>query len=133
VRSRIDNQRTVLVVDDHSELRTCLERLLERVGYRVLLAENGADGLDQLRRERVDAVVLDIDMPVMNGREFLAARAAEPALARVPVVVYSADPQPPRLPDGVSEWIWKGSDSPELLAAIERSLTGGPGAASPGA
>src|SRR5437763_716256 len=46
VRSRIDNQRTVLVVDDHPELRVCLGHLLERAGYRILLAGNGAEGLE---------------------------------------------------------------------------------------
>jgi CheY-like chemotaxis protein len=118
VRSRIDNQRTVLVVDDHPDLRLSLQRLLERAGYHVLEAGNGAEGLEQLRRARVDVVVLDIDMPVMNGRAFLAARTADPDLSRVPVVVYSADPQPARLPAGVVAWIWKGTESAELLAAI---------------
>ena len=121
MRSRIDKQRTVLVVDDHAELRVTLQRLLERAGYHVLQAGNGAEGLEQLRRARVHVVVLDIDMPVMNGRAFLAARATDPELARVPVVVYSADPQPAGLPSGVSAWIWKGSDSSDLLAAIEAS------------
>ncbi len=121
MRSRADNQRTVLVVDDHAALRHSLQRLLERAGYRVLEAANGADALEQLRRERVHAVVLDIDMPVMNGRAFLAARSAHPELSRIPVVVYSADPQPAGLPAGLSAWIWKGSDSSDLLAAIESS------------
>jgi len=119
VRSRNDNQRTVLVVDDHAELRLSLQHLLERAGYRVLVAGNGAEGLEQLRSGRVDVVVLDIDMPVMNGRTFLAARSADAQLARVPVVVYSADLQPAALPAGITAWIWKGTESAELLGAID--------------
>jgi len=119
VRSRNDNQRTVLVVDDHAELRRSLQHLLERAGYRVLVAENGAEGLEQLRSGRVHVVVLDIDMPVMNGRRFLAARSADAQLARVPVVVYSADPRPAVLPAGITAWIWKGTESAELLGAID--------------
>ncbi|HYR18365.1 MAG TPA: response regulator [Myxococcales bacterium] len=119
MRSLNDDQRTVLVVDDHAELRLSVQRLLERAGYRVLVAGNGAEGLEQLRSTRVHVVVLDIDMPVMNGRMFLAARSKDAQLARVPVVVYSADPRPAALPAGITAWIWKGTESAELLGAIE--------------
>jgi len=122
VRLPGERQRTVLLVDDHAELRECLQRIVERAGYVVELAGNGAEGLERLRVGRIDLIVLDIDMPVMNGRDFLAARATNDAFARVPVVVYSADPQPPLLPAGVSAWIWKGTESADLLAALERSL-----------
>jgi len=118
VHSRVSGQRTVLVVDDHAELRLTLQELLERRGYAVRLAENGVVGLEQLRNGRIHAVVLDIDMPVMNGRAFLAALAADAELSHVPVVVFSADPQPARLPTGVSAWIWKGTESADLLAAL---------------
>jgi CheY-like chemotaxis protein len=105
-------------VDDHEPLRDVLRRVLERSGYHVELAENGATGLECVRRGSIDLVVLDIDMPVMNGRDFLAARAADAALSRVPVVVYSADPRPTAIPDGVSAWIWKGTEVSELLHAL---------------
>jgi CheY-like chemotaxis protein len=124
VRSPHGNERTVLVVDDHAELRVSLQRVLERAGYRVELAANGVEGLEKLRGGRIHLIVLDIDMPVMNGRDFLAARAADKAFARVPVVVYSADSQPPALPQGVSAWIWKGTESADLLAALERCSAG---------
>jgi CheY-like chemotaxis protein len=122
VRSRNDDQRTVLVVDDHLQLRRSLQRLLERAGYRVLVAADGAEGLEQLRSGSVHVVVLDIDMPVMNGRAFLAARSADAQLGRIPVVVYSADPRPATLPAGITAWIWKGTESAELLGAIATHL-----------
>ena len=124
MRSPHGNQSIVLVVDDHAELRVSLQRVLERAGYRVELAANGVEGLERLRGGRIHLIVLDIDMPVMNGRDFLAARAGDDALARVPVVVYSADPQPPTLPQGVSAWVWKGTESADLLAALERCSAG---------
>ena len=116
--SQDDNRRTILVVDGHASLRHVLRRVLERSGYRVEIAENGAQGLERLRSGRVDLVVLDIDMPVMNGRAFLAARAADASLLRIPVVIYSAAPGPARVPVGVSAWIWKGSEVAELLHAL---------------
>jgi CheY-like chemotaxis protein len=108
----------VLIVDDHEPLRTVLSSVLERSGYHVELAENGATGLERVRRGSVDLIVLDIDMPVMNGKAFLAARAADAALSRIPVVVYSADPRPSTVPQGVSAWIWKGTEVAELLQAL---------------
>lgn len=95
-----------------------LQRVLERSGYHVEVAENGAAGLERVRRSRIDLIVLDIDMPVMNGRAFLAARAADAGLSSIPVVVYSADPRPAAVPKGVSAWIWKGTEVSELLQAI---------------
>jgi CheY-like chemotaxis protein len=95
-----------------------LGRVLERSGYHVEVAENGAAGLDRVRRGSIDLIVLDIDMPIMNGRAFLAARATDAALSRIPVVVYSADPQPAAVPVGVSAWIWKGTEVSELLQAL---------------
>lgn len=122
MRSLADNRATVLVVDDHPALRVSLHRLLQRSGYAVLLAENGAAAFQHLRAGRVDVIVLDIDMPVMNGFAFLAARATDPYVSRVPVVVYSADPRPATVPDGVSAWIWKGTESSDLLVALEAAL-----------
>lgn len=122
MRSLADNRATVLVVDDHAGLRVSLHRLLQRWGYAVLLAENGAAAFEHLRAGRVDVIILDMDMPVMNGLAFLAARATDRVLSRVPVVVYSADPQPAAVPRGVSAWIWKGNESSQLLAALEAAL-----------
>jgi two-component system chemotaxis response regulator CheY len=116
--SDTNGRHTVLVVDDHPELRKVLRQVLERSGYHVELAENGAAGLERVRRGSIDLIVLDIDMPIMNGRAFLALRARDTALARIPVVVYSADPQPPAVPAGVSAWVWKGTEVSELLQAL---------------
>jgi len=121
--SQAANGRTVLVIDDHEELRGVLGRVLERSGYRVDLAGNGKEGLDRLRHGRVDLIVLDIDMPVMNGRQFLAARAGDARLSAIPVVVYSADSQPAVLPADVSAWIWKGADVSDLLHALSAAVT----------
>lgn len=132
MRSPGDRKRTVLVVDDHAELRVCLERIVERAGYLVEIATNGREALERLRLGRIDVVVLDIDMPVMNGRDFLAARAMDETLARIPVVVYSADPQPPVLPAGVSAWVWKGTESADLLLAMAQTQSAAPQGAAPG-
>jgi two-component system, cell cycle sensor histidine kinase and response regulator CckA len=64
---------TILVVDDEEMIRTLLVATLERSGYQVLLAENGAEALSVFSRnaERISLVVLDLVMPVMSGDEVL--------------------------------------------------------------
>jgi two-component system OmpR family response regulator len=63
---------TVLIVDDEPGVRGLLEDALSGAGYQVQCATNGADGLDQLRRGSADLCIVDINMPTMNGFEFLA-------------------------------------------------------------
>ncbi len=62
---------TILVVDDEPGVRDLLQDALVGAGYQVQTATNGADGLDQLRRRSADLCVVDINMPTMNGFEFL--------------------------------------------------------------
>jgi len=64
---------TVLVVDDEPELCRALSKLLTRNGYRVLTAGNGEEGLDILRKESVDLVLTDLQMPRMGGMDLLKA------------------------------------------------------------
>ena len=80
---------TILVVDDEDVVRGAARSALERYGYRVLAAENGARAVELFRgyADRVDAVLLDVSMPVMDGIETIRRlRAIRP---RVPVVVTS--------------------------------------------
>jgi signal transduction histidine kinase len=83
--------KTVLMVDDDADIRHALRPIIERAGYTFLQAPNGAAALEQLRREGPpDLVLLDLEMPVMDGWGFLAARERDPALRAIPVIVISA-------------------------------------------
>lgn len=84
----------VLVVDDSAVMRAMVLRTLQMSGLvlgDVHHAGNGRDGLDLLRREPVDLVLLDISMPVMRGDEMLEAMRSDAALADVAVVVVSSE------------------------------------------
>jgi two-component system, chemotaxis family, chemotaxis protein CheY len=65
--------RTCLVVDDSSVIRKVARRILESMDFRIVEAENGQQALDQVRREMPAAILLDWNMPVMDGYEFLKA------------------------------------------------------------
>ncbi|NVM79235.1 response regulator RpfG family c-di-GMP phosphodiesterase [Duganella sp. SG902] len=84
------NAATVLCVDDEPNILSALRRLLRPAGYRVLLAESGAAGLEVLAREAVDLVISDMRMPEMNGAQFLAqVRQRWPDTMRLLLTGYS--------------------------------------------
>lgn len=64
-------QSSILIVEDEAPLREVYELVLERQGYRVETAQNGLEGLRLLRKKQFDIVLLDIFMPVMDGKELL--------------------------------------------------------------
>ena len=80
----------LLVVDDNRVNRLLLGRALEQLGHSVAFAENGREALESLRQRPVDLVLLDIEMPEMDGYQVLAALAADPRLRDVPVVMMSS-------------------------------------------
>jgi putative two-component system response regulator len=118
--------RHVLVVDDEPDIRETAVVLLEVAGIPAVAAADGREALELLRAGPPPAVVLlDLLMPGMSGPEFLAERAADPALAAVPVVVCSAatptDPRAPRVTlSGVDGYLDKPADPTRLVEAARR-------------
>ncbi|PSB11031.1 hybrid sensor histidine kinase/response regulator [Pleurocapsa sp. CCALA 161] len=83
--------KTILIVDDSSALRSTLASSLEQKGYRVLQGRDGAEGLNQLRSNlQTDLVICDLEMPNVNGFEFLTLRRQESQLCQVPVVMLTS-------------------------------------------
>jgi PAS domain S-box-containing protein len=81
---------TILVVDDHPENRRFLALLLGSAGHRILQAGDGAEGLAVAQGERPDLIITDLLMPTMDGFELVRRLRAEPALADVRVIFYTA-------------------------------------------
>ena len=80
----------LLVVDDNRVNRLLLGRALEQLGHAVTFAENGREALEALKRRPVDLVLLDIEMPELDGYGVLAALGADPRLRDIPVVMMSS-------------------------------------------
>jgi CheY-like chemotaxis protein/tRNA A-37 threonylcarbamoyl transferase component Bud32 len=89
MQAQVTAPATVLVADDNPEARRMLQVRIEREGYRVLLVEHGRQALELLAREPVDAILLDINMPEMDGYQVLAAVKADARLAHVPILIIS--------------------------------------------
>ncbi|WP_299652626.1 adenylate/guanylate cyclase domain-containing response regulator [uncultured Tateyamaria sp.] len=80
----------VLIVDDNKVNRLLLTRSVEMLGHRVSVAENGRIAMDMLASDRFDILLLDIEMPEMDGFEVLEAIKSIPALRHLPVIVTSS-------------------------------------------
>ena len=116
----------VFLVDDDEALLDALAGFLESEGYEVETARNGKEAIEKLATIAPPGVILlDLKMPVMDGWQFLAARSADPAAPRVPVVLLSGLAFIPNAP-GVADFLSKPIDSSRLLACVRR-FCGEPG------
>jgi len=88
---------TALIVDDDRQTREFYRDLLEAEGFAVGEARNGAEALLWLRRERAEIILLDLDMPVMDGRGFLEYRARDIRIRDIPVIMVCRQLDDPRL------------------------------------
>lgn len=86
----MSHRATVLVVDDDDETVDVMREILAEEGHVVLAAKNGREALEIARGRMPDLVLLDLNMPDMGGREFLARARADSVLAELHVVVVSA-------------------------------------------
>ncbi len=108
------------MIDDDQGIREALQGLLEGEGFLVFAAGNGQEGLAALATMPAPcAILLDVNMPVMNGREFLSALRTEPKLSGLPVIALSATDTPARMP-GVQDFLTKPVDVGALLATIRK-------------
>lgn len=80
---------TILVVDDAVALRRTLALTLEKAGFRVLQAPDGREAIKQLQQSAVELVVCDVEMPNMNGFEFLSSRRQEPQ-SHIPIIMLTS-------------------------------------------
>ncbi len=86
----IERPLNIMIVDDSVSIRQVVSRLMENQGWKVLTAKDGIDALDRLSESRPDLIVLDIEMPRMNGYEFLGALKAQVGFDDIPVVMLTS-------------------------------------------
>lgn len=113
---------TILVIDDDSNVRDLLKRLLQKDGHRVLTAEDGPSGLELARQEKPDAITLDVVMPGgMDGWEVLRLLKESPATNAIPVIMVSVmAEQEHALTLEVEDYLVKPIDVDRLARAINR-------------
>jgi diguanylate cyclase (GGDEF)-like protein len=117
---------TILVADDSMVVRAVLRRQLETDGHTVVEAVNGAEAIDACREYRPDVILLDVEMPVLDGHATLARLKADPELKDIPVVfltgrVDTADVVT-GLHLGAHDYLRKPFEANELMARVSAAL-----------
>jgi CheY-like chemotaxis protein len=113
--------QTILLVDDDLELTAVLSELLEKEGYSTVQAQNGQKALDILKEmPRFPLlIVLDMTMPVLDGRGFLAHRAHDSSLIDIPVIVVSGSDLPAVPLVDIKAYLRKPVTIRQLMSIIE--------------
>jgi two-component system cell cycle response regulator DivK len=120
--------KRILVIEDQEDLRGILRDLLTSSGYEMLEAGDGQAGVDKAKTEKPDLILMDIQMPVMDGYDATRAIKGEPDLNPIPIVAVSSfamkgDEEKARAA-GCDHYITK-PYSPMQLLKLVRSLLGG--------
>src|SRR5688500_3810051 len=112
----------VMIVENDPDVREVVFELLTARGVEAMAAMHGRHALDQLAAtaEKPDLILLDLTMPVMSGYEFLAAKAVDPAISAIPVVVMSAAHDVDERIAGCAGVVKKPVRLEALLAVIDR-------------
>ena len=122
-RAMLTHCETVLVIDDHADLRDGLQVVLRREGYEVETAAHGREALNKLHTGlRPCVIVMDLMMPVMNGFEFREAQLADPTLASIPLIAYSGVTDPRRTAQQLhaAAYVNKPTEVEELASVVRQ-------------
>ncbi len=116
----------ILLVEDHEEIWDFLSRRLKRRGYDVILAHDGQEAVDKTRSERPDVVLLDMNLPVMDGWTAARTLKADPDMAKVPLIALTAHAmsgdRDKALEAGCDDYHPKPVDFSRLLSQIDAAL-----------
>ena len=121
-----DDRPLALVVDDSITVRRVTERFLHRSGLRVETAKDGLDAISVMQDHKPDVILLDIEMPRMDGYEFASHVRNDPRVADVPIIMITSrvgDKHRARAIElGVNDYLGKPYQDSQLLEAIRRQL-----------
>lgn len=116
----------ILLADDSSLIRAMVRKVLESAGHTVMEAANGQLALDLCLAAKPDVALLDVEMPVMDGRQLLVRLKAAPELADVPVIFLTSRTSTAEivqgLESGAHDYLRKPFEPPELIARVSAAL-----------
>jgi CheY-like chemotaxis protein len=120
-------QPRILCIEDEAGMLDLLRLILEAGGYSFLGVENGLTGLEIMRREKPDLVLLDLMLPDVDGAEVLLRKKQDPAIRDIPVIAVTALSSPFdqimwKRHTAIKEYVTKPFKRKQLLEAIERTL-----------
>ena len=121
---------TILLVEDHQEIWDFLSRRLKRRGHEVAIAQDGQEGLDKARAAPPELILLDMNLPVMDGWTVAKTLKADEALKHIPIIALTAHAmagdREKALSAGCDDYHAKPIDFSQLLNQIESALAAKP-------
>jgi len=121
------SQMKILVVDDEPDLLSTVEYRLKFADCDVVTASNGQEGLEKAAAEKPDLILLDTNMPVMNGHEMLEHLRADPNLRSIPVIMLTARCEPQDITAasslGISDYVTKPFDFTQLMDKVRAAMS----------
>jgi chemosensory pili system protein ChpA (sensor histidine kinase/response regulator) len=122
------NVRTVMIVDDSVTVRKVTSRLMERHGFQVITAKDGLDAMDQLQDVKPDVMLLDIEMPRMDGFEVLRSVRRNEELKDLPIIMITSRTgekhKQQAMELGVNQYLGKPFQEANLLETIDEVIAG---------
>jgi two-component system, cell cycle response regulator len=119
-------ERRLLIVEDSPTMRRVMRRFLSSTGYEIFEAGNGEEALAVARRERPDVIMLDRQIPVLDGYGVLAALRDDAELGDVPVVLVTSHGEPEDVAEGLRrgahDYLRKPFEQPELVARVQAAM-----------
>ena len=119
---------TIMCVDDSNTIRMLVKKALEPEGYTVIDAENGRVGLEKLAGNDCSAFIVDVNMPEMDGFEFVENLRKDPSARTAPVVFLTTESSEEKKSRGASlgvkGWIVKPFDPPSLVKVVKMLVAG---------
>lgn len=116
----------VLIVDDEPLNVDYLEQALEDSNYQLIIATNGREALDKIKRDQPDLVLLDLMMPILDGFEVLAQVKADQVLRDIPIIIVSAANDSKSvvrgIKQGAEDYITKPIDADHLVKKLKEYL-----------
>ena len=119
------SHKKILVVDDEADIVRCIQTVLEKAGYKVLTASDGAQALDIIKINEPDLMIVDLTMPVMNGWCLCMKIREDERYKKTPVIVLSALIESEHSPEAfepASVYMVKPFDIFQLLAKVKELL-----------
>jgi len=117
----------VLVVDDSISIRKYVQRFLDRSGYEVETATDGMNALEVLGKTKVDAVVTDLEMPIMHGYDLMAEMKRNPVFMNIPIIVLTSRAgekhRQKAIDMGAQDYLVKPFEEQEMIDALKKLLS----------
>jgi CheY-like chemotaxis protein len=82
--------KTILLVDDSAMICHIVSQILKDSGYTVLIARNGQEGVELAKKHNPNLVIMDVEMPIMNGIDATVKIKSEPGTAQTPVIIFTS-------------------------------------------